>query len=232
MRTLFREGNYGEAVALFSAGAREGNTRALFNLAYCLQYGYGVQADPARAFGLYQHLLYEEDGDAAYNAAAMLLTGRGVPCDPRAGYELMLTAAEQDCIEAQLYVAMVRLTGCVGEPDTPSIRRIPFHKPDRREAAPLLESVGAPDERLMDRRFEIVDADEEEAIYYMRKAAHNQGDYTGTSVGDAEASDGRWIMARRRNCTSVPPHTAVLPRGKKSRPFPPIRSSRQRRACA
>ena len=44
--TLFREGNYGEAVALFSAGAREGNTRALFNLAYCLQYGYGVQADP------------------------------------------------------------------------------------------------------------------------------------------------------------------------------------------
>ena len=38
----------------------------------------------------------------------------------------------------------------------------------------------------MDRRFEIVDADEEEAIYYMRKAAHNQGDYTGTSVGDAE----------------------------------------------
>lgn len=184
--TLFREGNYGEAVALFSAGACEGNTRALFNLAYCLQYGYGVQADPARAFGLYQHLLYEEDGDAAYNAAAMLLTGRGVPCDPRAGYELMLTAAEQDCIEAQLYVAMVRLTGCVGEPDTPSIRRIPFHKPDRREAVPLLESVGAPDERLMDRRFEIVDADEEEAIYYMRKAAHNQGDYTGTSVGDAE----------------------------------------------
>ena len=34
-----------------------------------------LQADPARAFGLYQHLLYEEDGDAAYNAAAMLLTG-------------------------------------------------------------------------------------------------------------------------------------------------------------
>ena len=96
--TLFREGNYGEAVALFSAGAREGNTRALFNLAYCLQYGYGVQADPARAFGLYQHLLYEEDGDAAYNAAAMLLTGRGVPCDPRAGYELMLTAAEQAAV--------------------------------------------------------------------------------------------------------------------------------------
>ena len=28
--TLFREGNYGEAVALFSAGAREGNTRSIF----------------------------------------------------------------------------------------------------------------------------------------------------------------------------------------------------------
>ncbi len=184
--TLFREGRYGEAAALFSAGAREGNTRAIFDYAYCLQYGYGVPADPERAFSLYRHLLYEEDGDAAYNAAAMLLTGRGVPCDPRAGYELMLTAAGQDCIEAQLYIAMVRLTGCVGEPDIPSIRRIPFHKPDRREAVPLLEPVGAADDSLTDRRFEIVDADEAEAIYYMRKAAHNRGDYAGSAVGDAE----------------------------------------------
>lgn len=184
--TLFREGQYREAVELFSAGAREGNTRALFDLAYCLQYGYGIDADPARAFNLYRHLLYEEDGDAAYNAAAMLLTGRGVPCDPRAGYELMLTAAGQDCIEAQLYIAMVRLTGCVGEPDVPSIRRIPFHKPDGPETVPLLAPVGAPDESLMDRRFEIVDADEDEAVYYIRQAARNQGDYVGNAVGDAE----------------------------------------------
>ncbi len=183
---LFREGHYDEAAKLFSAGAREGNTRAMFDLAYCLQYGYGVPADPARALGIYRHLLYEEDGDAAYNAAAMLLSGRGVPCDPRAGYELMLTAAEQDCIEAQLYVAMVRLTGCVGEPDTPSICRIPFHKPDRQETVPLLEPVGATDGELADLRFEIVDADEDEAIYYMRKAARNHGDYVGHSVGDAE----------------------------------------------
>lgn len=183
---LFRDGRYCEAVEVFSAGAREGNTRAIFNLAYCLQYGYGIDADPARAFSLYRHLLYEEDGDAAYNAAAMLLTGRGVPCDPRAGYELMLTAAGQNCIEAQLYIAMVRLTGCVGEPDIPSIRRIPFHKPDRQDTVPLLAPVGALDESLTDRRFEIVDADEDEAIYYIRQAARNQGDYVGNAVGDAE----------------------------------------------
>lgn len=183
---LFREGQYEQAVALFSAGAREGNTRALFDLAYCLQYGYGLPADPKRAFDLYLHLKYEEDGDAAYNAGAMLLSGRGVPCDPRAGYELMLVAAEQDCIEAQLYIAMVRLTGCVGEPDIPGICRIPFHKPDTQTSVPLLPSTGYADETLMNRRFEIVDADETEAIYYIRRAAHNRGDYTGNAVGDAE----------------------------------------------
>lgn len=184
--TYFCEGRYKEAVELFSAGAREHNARAVFDLAYCLQYGYGIEADPERAFNLYLHLKYEEEGDAAYNAAAMRLTGRGIPCDPRAGYELMLTAASQDCIEAQLYVAMVRLTGCVGEPDIPSIRRIPFHKPDRRGTVPLLEPVGAADDTLMELRFEIVDADENEAVYYMQQAARNRGDYVGTAVGDAE----------------------------------------------
>lgn len=184
--SLFREGRYEEAVALFSAGARERDPRAVFDLAYCLQYGYGVPADPKRAFDLYVHLKYEEEGDAAYNAGAMLLSGRGVPCGPRAGYELMLVAAEQECIEAQLYIAMVRLTGCVGEPDIPSICRIPFHKPDTQISVPLLSPVGRTDTTLMDRRFEIVDADEHEAIHYIRRAAHNRGDYTGNAVGEAE----------------------------------------------
>lgn len=184
--SLFCEGRHEEAAALFAAGAREGNTRALFDLAYCLQYGYGIPADPKRAFDLYVHLKYEEEGDAAYNAGAMLLSGRGVPCDPRAGYRLMLVAAEQECIEAQLYIAMVRLTGCVGEPDIPSICRIPFHKPDTKASLPLLPPVGAPDETLTDLRFEIVEADEHEAIRYIRRAAHNKGDYTGSAVGDAE----------------------------------------------
>lgn len=184
--SLFCEGKYEQAAALFSEGARERDPRALFDLAYCLQYGYGLPADPGRAFDLYLHIKYEEEGDAAYNAGAMLLSGRRVPCDPRAGYELMLVAAEQDCIEAQLYIAMVRLTGCVGEPDIPSICRIPFHKPDTLAALPLLPPTEAVDESLTDRRFEIVDADETEAIHYIRRAAHNRGDYTGSAVGDAE----------------------------------------------
>ncbi len=187
---LFSEGRYAEAVALYKAAMEAGNTRAVFNYAYCLQYGYGLPADPARAFDIYLHLRYEEEGDAAYNAGAMLVTGRGVPCDPRAGYELMLGAAACGCIEAQLYVAMVKLTGCVGEPDIVSIRRIPFHRPDAPDTAFLLPPVPGEDgtyaDELMDSRFEITEADEYEAIRYIRMAARNEGDYTGNAVGNAE----------------------------------------------
>ncbi len=187
---LFLDGRYAEAFRLYEDGMQKQNTRAIFNYAYCLQYGYGVEADPARAYELYRYLRFEEDGDGAYNAAAMLVTGRGVPCDPEAGYALMLTAAEHGSIEAQLYVAMVRLTGCVGEPDIISVRRIPFHRPDAPDNAFLLPPT--PDERgqyadeLMDKRFEIVEADEYEAIRYIRMAARNNGDYTGDAVGNAE----------------------------------------------
>ena len=187
---LFTEGKYTEALRIYELGVKGGHTRAIFNYAYCLQYGYGIDPDPAKAFELYTYLRFEEEGDAAYNAGAMLVTGRGVPCDPAEGYAYMLTAAECECIEAQLYLAMVRLTGCVGEPDIISIRRIPFHRPDTPDSAFLLPPT--PDENgeyadeLMDKRFEIVEADEYEAIRYIRMAARHQGDYTGDSVGNAE----------------------------------------------
>ena len=187
---LFTEGKYTEALSIYERGMKEGHTRAIFNYAYCLQYGYGIAPDPGKAFELYTYLRSEEEGDAAYNAGAMLVTGRGVPCDPEKGYAYMLTAAEWGCIEAQLYIAMVRLTGCVGEPDIVSIRRIPFHRPDTPDTAFLLPPV--PDENgeyadeLMDKRFEIVEADEYEAIRYIRKAARHQGDYVGNAVGNAE----------------------------------------------
>ncbi len=187
---MFTEGHFAEALRAYDEGMKAGHTRAIFNYAYCLQYGYGIDPDPARAFELYTYLRYEEEGDAAYNAGAMLVTGRGVPCDPAEGYGYMLTAAECGCIEAQLYLAMVRLTGCVGEPDIISIRRIPFHRPDTPDTAFLLPPVPGEDgeyaDELMDKRFEIVEADEYEAIRYIRKAARHKGDYTGPAVGNAE----------------------------------------------
>lgn len=187
---LFTEGRFEEAIAIYERGMKAGHTRAIFNYAYCLQYGYGMEADAARAYEYYIHLRYEEEGDAAYNAAAMLITGRGVPCDPEAGFELMLAAAAAGCVEAQLYVAMVKLTGCVGEPDIISMRRIPFHRPDTPDTAFLLPPVPGEDgtyaDELMDRRFEITEADEYEAIRYIRMAARHKGDYTGDAVGNAE----------------------------------------------
>lgn len=187
---LFTEGKYTEALRIYEQGVQVSHTRAIFNYAYCLQYGYGIDPDPAKAFELYTYLRYEEEGDAAYNAGAMLVTGRGVPCDPAEGYEYMKTAAECGCIEAQLYLAMVRLTGCVGEPDVISIRRIPFHRPDTPDTAFLLPPVPSKDgtyaDELMDKRFEIAEADEYEAIRYIRKATRHQGDYVGNAVGNAE----------------------------------------------
>ena len=41
-------------------------------------------------------------------------------------------------------------------------------------------------DELMDKRFEIVEADEYEAIHYIRKAARHEGDYVGAAKGNAE----------------------------------------------
>ena len=144
---LFTEGRYTDALRIYDEGMKAGHTRAIFNYAYCLQYGYGIDPDPQKAFELYTYLRYEEEGDAAYNAGAMLVTGRGVPCDP-------------------------------------------FHRPDTPDSAFLLPPT--PDENgeyadeLMDKRFEIVEADEYEAIRYIRKAARHEGDYVGAAKGNAE----------------------------------------------
>ena len=59
---LFTEGKYTEALPIYEAGMKNGHTRAIFNYAYCLQYGYGIDPDPAKAFELYTYLRYEEEG--------------------------------------------------------------------------------------------------------------------------------------------------------------------------
>ena len=45
---LFTEGKYTEALPIYEAGMKNGHTRAIFNYAYCLQYGYGIEPDPKR----------------------------------------------------------------------------------------------------------------------------------------------------------------------------------------
>lgn len=184
--SLFISGQYEEAAALFAAGARENNTRASFNYAYCLQYGFGVPQDVARAVRIYEYLQNEEEGDAAYNLGAMYVSGRGVPFDPEKGFDYMRKAADAGCAEARLYVAMVYLTGCVGEPDIPGMRRIPFHRPDVAGAVPLIESNDVPDETMNDRRFSVVDADERETVNYLKSAAGSDPEYAGAVIGDAE----------------------------------------------
>ena len=57
---MFTEGHFADALRIYDEGMKAGNTRAIFNYAYCLQYGYGTDPDPARAFELYTYLRYEE----------------------------------------------------------------------------------------------------------------------------------------------------------------------------
>ena len=88
----FMDGRYTDALKIYKKLAKEGSSRAMFNVAYCTQYGYGTEANGKEAFELYTRLLHTEEGDAAYNAAAMLLTGRGVPVDLERGITYMKQA--------------------------------------------------------------------------------------------------------------------------------------------
>ena len=54
---LFTEGKYTEALSVYERGMKDGHPRAIFNYAYCLQYGYGITPDPEK---LRYHVLLDE----------------------------------------------------------------------------------------------------------------------------------------------------------------------------
>lgn len=188
---LFMEGDASSAAAMYHALAREGDTDAAFNFAYCLWRGIGVDPDFARAKNFFAFARDTEGGDAAYNLALMYMHGEGVPVSYKKSLSYMRFAAEEGCVEAQLYLGMVYTTGFYLEPDIVGIRRIPFHTPEYRTYERLLYGDVTDTEREEDARSFVVEADAREAFLWFQAAARHDPTYTADLV-----AKGKFLYAK------------------------------------
>ncbi|MBQ7333587.1 MAG: sel1 repeat family protein [Clostridia bacterium] len=189
---LFLRGEYEAAAEMFREGAREGDTLASFNYAYCLWRGIGVEMNAAEAKSYFAFAKNMTGGEACYNLAMLYLHGEGVRCNYKLSFQYMCDAAELGCVEAMLYLGMVYTTGCMFEPDIVGISMIPFHKSEYRDfGAPLLAGDVPDFEEDEERRFSVVAPDAREAFLYFRKASRQDPTYTGDLV-----AKGKFLYAK------------------------------------
>ena len=175
-KVLFLDGQLEEAVDMFYECAREGDAEACFHYAFCKQFGYGTERDPATAKTFYTYAR-EAIGEASYNLAVMYLHGEGVERNYKKCYEFMYDAARQDMIEAQLYLGVAHTMGTVFEPDIYAISLIPFHTPVARDHILALEGDVPDEEDDEEKRMRAVRFDPHSAFLWFRRAARHDSDY-------------------------------------------------------
>ncbi len=187
----FLNGNYEAAADMFYEGARDGDSIAAFNYAYCLLKGCGREYDPKGAKTYFAFARGLEGGEAHYNLAMLYLHGEGVVQNFEKALSNMRAAAEMGCIEAQLYMGMASTLGCMFEPDVVLISMIPTHKPEYRDMYNNLLTGYVPDERAEDMRFAVIKADAKEAFEWFRLAARHDPQYV-----EELSAKGKYLYAK------------------------------------
>ncbi len=173
----FLNQNYKAAADMYFEGAREGESIAAFNYAYCLLKGLGRDCDAHGAKTYFAFARGLEGGAAYYNLAMLYLHGEGVAQDFEKALYNMRISAEEGCIEAQLYMGMACTLGCMFEPDVVSISMIPTHKAEYRDMYNNLLTGYVPDYDAEDMRFAVIKADAKEAFEWFRLAARHDSTY-------------------------------------------------------
>ena len=182
----FLDGRYADAIAEYREGTRREDAYAAVNLAYMYREGIGVSKDYGMAASLYLSAMYLDEGVAAFNLALHAMRGLGVRQDLKKALAFMEKSAAQGCIDAQLYLGLAYLLGCVYDPvHITAIHYIPSYHVVYRQSDMLLE--GAVDNpSLEDSRWEIMSPDPERSAYMYRLGVQGHDvDEFATQVGDA-----------------------------------------------
>lgn len=183
----FLNGNYAVAADMFLEGARDGDSLAAFNYAYCLWRGIGVERDPLEAKSFFTFAKNLDGGEACYNLAVMYLFGDGVPRNYSKAINFMNDAARLGCIEAKLYMGMAYTLGAVFMPDVIGISMIPYHKAEYRDPyAPALVGDVLESEEEENERFTVIRADARRAFEWFRSAAHHNPTYVSELVAKGQ----------------------------------------------
>ncbi len=187
----FLNGNYESAADMYYEGAREGDSFAAFDYAYCLLKGLGRDYDPKGAKTYFSFARELEGGAAYYNLAMLYLHGEGVKQNFELALSNMRISAEKGCIEAQLYMGMAATLGCMFEPDVISISMIPTHKAEYRDMYNNLLTGYVPDYDEEDKRFAVIKADAKEAFEWFKLAARHDPTYV-----EELSAKGKYLYAK------------------------------------
>ena len=183
----FLDGRYAEAIVEYQKGTRQEDPFAAINLAYILREGIGTARNEKLAASLYQSALYlDTSGVAAFNLALLSMRGIGVPIDLNQALSYMEKSAEMRCIDAQLYLGLAYLLGCVYDPvHIRAIHHIPSYHVVYNQEAALLEGE-APDPVLEDARWEVLMPDPERSAKMYRDGVKGHDiDEFSEQVGNA-----------------------------------------------
>ena len=190
----FVQGDYEAAFWGYFEGAVDfGDARSAFNLAFMYHQGYHTPRNYVWARKYYHLASYHFGGEAKFNLALMHMRGQGGDTDYRMAYDLMKASAAEGCIHARMYLGVAYTLGCIFDPvETECISLIPFPRIIKRDSNTLLLSGTNHDPSLEDKRFEVIEADGDDALEMFRLAAEQEDDtYVGREIGQAKFEIGR-----------------------------------------
>lgn len=195
--TLFLKGDHQAAFEMYFKGATEyHDSRAAFDLAYMYHRGFYVPVNGLMARKFYHAASAMDGGAALFNLALLHLRGIGGAVDFAAAYDCMKRAAADGCVDAQLYLGTAYTLGCVFDPiNIECLSMIPFPRVIKRDPETMMLCGAGADAAMEDKRFEIIEADEVDAVEMFRMAASHKDDtYINEQIGAAKFTLGQALI--------------------------------------
>lgn len=118
-----RARDFDRALAIWQAGAADGDPEAMAGLGLLYDLGLGLPRDAETAFRWYAMAGAEGHADAQFNAGVMADSGAGVPKDPAHAAYWYARAAANGQPRAEMALGMLYATG-TGVPRNPALARI------------------------------------------------------------------------------------------------------------
>ncbi len=181
---LFLDGHHTAAFCHFLMGADTfDDVRSAFFVGYMYEFGIGVSQNYQNAYEYFISCQDDDEGEAAYNLAIFHYFGLGVEKSPYRALTFMEKSAEMGCIEAQMYLAGVYLSGYLNIPSVFAVTLLPFHKAVYEP--PTLLLMGEISEMSRDPAYFVI-VSETDATRMLSLAAAQDESYAGRFLGDAK----------------------------------------------
>ena len=163
---LFLRGLYKEAFDEYMEIVKaEQNATAAANIGYMYYRGIGVEQNYKKALAFFEAAAPLDEGVSFFNLALMYMRGHGIDVDLEKSAELMKDSANQGCPNAMLYLGTAHILGYLFDPvEIECISLIPFYQVIYRDANTAMLCGMGEDYSMEDKRYEVLEADESEAI--------------------------------------------------------------------